>query len=640
LAQNATRERADLHVRIARAKKQQGKPREAVANFEKALALLSHQAEPEAHAAVLEDLIRLNLAENDFRALASTEDRLLAMTQAPELRFSMLLTSAARWKAASGDPARILQTLERACELRPDDLGVLEQLRDAYDAAGATQNAFAARRRIADCTHEPRARAERYFELAQMCFAEPGREDLGLELADRALASDPTMLDPLTVVARVLAERQEWSELARAYRRMLGRVERIPKGPVRTEVTWELCVRLGLVFRDHLEDEALSLDAFEDAVAEKPRDLRARLIVIELARKLGHPSRAVGHLIAAAELDAHRAQTFHDLFEVAQKTRLADQAYHAAAVTTFLGDADARERFVFEENRAEALPKFAAALDAEAWEYLADGHRDVHAEAVLAAVARAAIEARLEKMDQEGRLPSLDPALAVDVESSTVGVVRSFVWASHYLGLKLPAIHLSEDPDLKIAALPAQEPTVVLGQKVLGGLTLTELAFVAGRHLAYHVDRHRVLLFYASLEELSECWVAAVQIVRRQDAEGAEAGASPNGQVSDATSPSELEQRISRHLTDDERAALSQAVHAFLKQERPVHLHDWVAAVERSATRAGYLLADDLRTAAAILAEDEVGVLSADAKTDDLLAFSVSEELFLLRQGMGVAVQP
>ena len=250
---------------------------------------------------------------------------------------------------------------------------------------------------------------------------------------------------------------------------MLGRVERIPKGPVRTEVTWELCVRLGLVFRDHLEDEALSLDAFEDAVAEKPRDLRARLIVVELARKLGHPSRAVGHLVAAAELDPHRAQTFHDLFEAAQKTRLADQAYHAAAVTTFLGEAEPRERFVFEENRAEGLPKFAATLDADAWEYLSDGHRDVHAEAVLASVARAAIEARIEKMEQNGRLPALDPSAALDVDSSTVGAVRSFVWASHYLGLKLPAMHLSEDPDLQIAALGAKEPTVVLGQRCWAG---------------------------------------------------------------------------------------------------------------------------------------------------------------------------
>ena len=76
------------------------------------------------------------------------------------------------------------------------------------------------------------------------------------------------MLEPLTVIARFFADRQEWSELERAYRSMLGRAHRIPKPEVRSEVTWELCRRLGLLFRDHLEDPALALDAFEDAVAE------------------------------------------------------------------------------------------------------------------------------------------------------------------------------------------------------------------------------------------------------------------------------------------------------------------------------------------------------------------------------------
>jgi hypothetical protein len=104
--------------------------------------------------------------------------------------------------------------------------------------------------------------------------------------------------------------------------------------------------------------------------------------------------------------------------------------------------------------------------------------------------------------------------------------------------------------------------------------------------------------------------------------------------------PSELEERIGEHLTPDERVTLTQAVLAFLKQGRPVRLREWVASVERCAARAGYLLADNLEVATHPLEEDEVGVLSTEAKTEDLLAFAVSEELYLLRQALGVAVQP
>ncbi len=84
---------------------------------------------------------------------------------------------------------------------------------------------------------------------------------------------------------------------------MLERVDHMPQGPIRTEVTFELCRRLGLLFRDHLEDPALGLDAFEDAVHAKPTDLPMVLVTAELARSLGKHDRAALHLAEAASLD-------------------------------------------------------------------------------------------------------------------------------------------------------------------------------------------------------------------------------------------------------------------------------------------------------------------------------------------------
>src|SRR5262249_8028586 len=158
-----------------------------------------------------------------------------------------------------------------------------------------------------------------------------------------ALESDPTMLKPIEVIARLLAERQEWSQLEGAYEKMIARVQTAPDDKIKREVTCELYRQLGLLRRDHLEDFTLSLEAFERSIAIKG-DINARVIAAELAKRIGNSERAIVHLQAIARLDPSRVAVFHELFEEFQKQRRPDQAYSASCVTTFLGAADAREK--------------------------------------------------------------------------------------------------------------------------------------------------------------------------------------------------------------------------------------------------------------------------------------------------------
>ena len=616
-------ERAEIYVRLGQAKQQQDKRREAISHFEKALSLKP------THRAAMEALVELNVGEGDWRAVQNAEERLLAMLDTAEERFVLLMEFGARWRDAAGDVARARVVFERAREIRPDDLGVLGRLRGVYEAAGSVPDVLATRQRIAELTNEPRARAEAWFDLGKYCIFDLRRDELGLEHLDRALESDPTMLDPLALVARVLADRQEWSQLEQAYRRMLERVERIPKGAIRTEVTWELCRRLGVLFREHLEDPSLALDAFEDAVHEKPADLGTRLTAADLARSIGKHDRAAVHLEVAAALDPGRVATFHELFEVFQKLRRPDQAYEAACVSMFLRQADARERFIFEEHKPDGVPKPSYVLPAAGWGWLRVHDRDTFAEAVLAAAAPAAITLRLAQLKAEGRLPPLTPAARQDPEKTTISIVRSFAWAAHLLGVPAPAVYLDER-DLALASVPAEEPSVVIGNKVLRGRSLAELAFFVGRHLAYHVGAHRMLLYYPSIEDLSACFLAAVK------------AAVPDAPVPAAIRApvTELARGIALRLSEDQRAELAKAVAAFAENGSRANLGEWVAAVERCASRAGYLLAGDLDAAAAVLKSEPRTVLDADAKIADLLAFAVSEDHHELRNALGVAIQP
>ncbi|MEO7332295.1 MAG: hypothetical protein ABI193_27210, partial [Minicystis sp.] len=480
-----------------------------------------------------------------------------------------------------------------------------------------------------ELTPDTRSRAEQQFELGKHCL-DLHREELGIEMLELALESDPTMLEPLTVIARFFADRQEWSELERAYREMLGRAHRIPKPDVRSEVTWELCRRLGLLFRDHLEDPALALDAFEDAVAEKPNNLQDRYTAADLAKQVGRLDRAAHHLQAAATIDASQATIFHELFEIFQRLRRPDQAFASAQVTMFARIAEARERFIFEEHRPEGVPKFARGMRNEGWDLLRVHDRDHNLEAVFAAITPAVISARLGQLSLEGRLPALDPAARQDPQKSTISIVRSFTWASHFLGVDPPAIYLHDDATVGLASLIAEEPTALAGGRVLRGRTLAQLAFLVGRHLGYHAGCHRILLYYPSIEELSVCFLAAVKLVIPELPVPAPSRAAVK----------ELTSQLTSRLDDAERGELKRAVNAFEAAGRRANIAGWVAAVERCAARAGLLLCGDLDVASGALQSEPLGLIGPEEKLADLMAFTVSDEHHALREEMGVAIQP
>jgi tetratricopeptide (TPR) repeat protein len=634
------RERAEIYVRMANIRWQQGKRREAIASFEKAL-----QITPE-HRPALSALIDLNIGESDWRGVHAAEERFLASVELEDERFEHLVRFAERWHGAVGDEARALASYERARAIRPDDLKVLAALRKLYESANAIEDAIEARRRIAEVTQDPRAKASEYFELGQYLLEDLKDEERGLRMLDLALESDPTLLEPLALIAQVLADRQEWGQLELAYRRMLGRVGRSaeregggarrsriaqsPRAALRRDVRWELNRRLGLLFRDHLEDPASALGAFEDALQEKPDDLPTLLTAAAIARTAGRLDRAAAHLQAAAALDPADEGLFHELFELFQKLRRPDEAWAAAGVIMDLGVADARERIIYEEHRPDGVPRFTRALREASWERLRAADRDANVEAVLAAVAESAIDASIARRTSEGKLAQLDPRARQDPQQSTVSVVRSFAWASHLLGVEAPAIYLGDDDALGLAAVVADHPAVIAGGAVLRGRSLPELAFLVGSHLAYHVGPHRLLLYYPSIDDLRACFLAAVSLVR------------PSIPI-----PASLEE-AARDLAPDldarlyggARDRLFAAVEAFEEAGARADLAHWAGAVDRCASRAGYLLCGDLPTAAELVRSESSGAQAPEEKVGDLYGFAVSDAAHALRVELGIAIEP
>jgi golgin subfamily B member 1 len=85
---------------------------------------------------------------------------------------------------------------------------------------------------------------------------------------------------------------------------------------------------------------------------------------------------------------------------------------------------------------------------------------------------------------------------------------------------------------------------------------------------------------------------------------------------------------------------LALVVQRFMQNKADADINKWTQAVELSAHRAGFVLCNDLETAAKMVSTEPVpvGGMSAKDKIRELVLYSISEEYFSVRQHLGLNI--
>jgi len=94
-------------------------------------------------------------------------------------------------------------------------------------------------------------------------------------------------------------------------------------------------------------------------------------------------------------------------------------------------------------------------------------------------------------------------------------------------------------------------------------------------------------------------------------------------------------------LGEERRARLQALGELFVQARRPTDVVRWLGAIELTAARVGFLLCGDLAVAARLVAADPMtraAGLGPEEVIRELVLFSVSEQLFRLREHLGIRV--
>ena len=614
-----TTSQASLYAYVAEVKLAQDKKREAETNFEKALAVSTK------HQRSLDGLIMLALDAKEWSRVATFRKKRADALDDEDERAAELCRLADVLEQQCDDPQKAALALEGSDAARAGDIGVLSRLERLHTSLRQWPKLIAVLDELYRHASEPKVRGGYRFAQADVVLGRLREEPRGLAFLELALDEDPQNDRALSALIAVRTRREEWAELAAVYERLIDRCA----GLGDRERAWEVCRKLGVLRRDRLLDGPGAIEAFRGAVEVRPDDAESRAALAELYAAKGDRTVAVSELEKVAAVAPTRAQTYRRLHELHSRAQRPDRAWLTATCLEELGAADVSHELVIEQFRPDGPIRPTTALEDAWWdECLRAPGADPIVCDILRAVSATAIALRLEELAAKKKLPVLDPASKQD-KGSTASVVRTFVWAARALGIEVPDLYLFDDVPSGIAAVPAEAPGTALGPQVRSGMTVQQLAFLAGRHLTYYRPEHYALVFFPTLADVSSLVLASVRLV------------IPAISVPPpADNESRVATNLSARLSAEKKAAIENAVERLDARGGKLDLLSWIRHVELTASRAGLLLAGDLRVPMRLMKEESraIGELSSETKRGDLLAFCASDEYGKLRERMGVAI--
>jgi hypothetical protein len=383
---------------------------------------------------------------------------------------------------------------------------------------------------------------------------------------------------------------------------------------------------------------ARKVAALSARVAELERELEEARAQVSIEVDLSDvaPARTAGtptidedatELLRRVRHDPADDGILHTLFQYFGSKGELDRQWCTAHTLVYLGAANNEEAEVAAKHATEALIRPKGALTREGWARLL-----VHPEEeqltgeIFAVVVPAVLMGRLSALRRDKALLKLDPGKKQDAAKTTVQAVRCFSWGAAILGMAPPQLYADPDYPGTVEMVPGVPPSTRIGAQGLSGRSSTELAFLAGRHLAMHRVDHFMRLLIPQIRDLEDIFLAALSI--------GNPGLPMSAQVKELVIP--IAKAIEPILEPASVDRLRGHFLRFIEDGGRTNLQRWAASVDKTAARSGLLLANDLRAADALLKLEDPA--HKDEKMKDLLVFVMSERYAKLRKQIGIAL--
>lgn len=597
--------RALPFIRSGDALRAEGRAADAIAQYRQALALDS-AARP-----AFDGLTVLLVEQGAIdEAIALYRERLNNVYDKDET-VSLLDRLVCVWLDKRGDTTEALKTLEERLAFRADQQG-LRLLVKIHELRHDLDSALAAREELAAVLPDPAEQVDMLIDAAHQAEVELGDLSRAARLAKKAFERDPSNPVALEFAASVLKSLNDFAGVADLYEQALA-IEPLP------EVGLRLMSNLISVYREQLRDPERAARTARKAIRLAPSRADLRIVLADAYEKQGLLDEALDQARAAAMIAPEIPATYRVARHILQHAGNLDGAYAAAGIASWLDPNDTESaRFAGAYDSGSLLVAERTLTD-EDWELLA---AEVNPSLLVAldAIHDAVVTLRVKSRNRKPI--ELDPSMRHNPEKSTATVARSVHWAGRLLRISLPAVYILPDLEEPLVVARTEQPSLLFGRELASGHTLPELAFLSGRHLTLFRREYYLHALFRDARKLALPLRGALTLA--------------SGRTSNREEVRNMAKRLQRLLQDNDLEQLREATE-LLDADIDRLLEEWMAAVQRTAIRAGLLACGHPQTAGPLLERYPLrGALAPEQQTEALILFALSDQYAELRRRLGV----
>lgn len=612
-------DRGDAEWRLGESLRRVGELDKAVDHLREAADVDPGSPEP------LRALARVYEQTGDWEEYVRTKRRRLEIAVGAE-RFDLLLEIGDAEFAKLNDRGRATKTYVAALEERPDDRKLLTKLMQVYSEEKDWAKLVEVVLRLADFVDDAKQRAKYLHTAAIVSSRQLGEVDQALAFYDRALEYDATLGKAREEALELRRQKGDHEGVERLLKIQL---EEAKEAQDRGRIVLVLD-QLGELYRKFLNEPELSIDAYEAAQAFDPEgkeraETLAELYASDVDQYLDKAVRAQSQILAR---NPYRIESYKLLRKLYTEARKPDPAWCLCQALAVLNVAEPDEERFYRRHRADNAAPAQAVLDDAAWvEWLTHPDADPLVTRIFAAIQPTIIRARTQSIEALG----YDPRYVLDLASHQYPVSQTLYYAQGVLGFPAPPVFQNPNDPAGLGFLHANTPSIVLGRAAFESVVPNQsLAFVAGRHLTYFRPGFYVRHLVPTGTGLKAWLFAAIKLCVPQFPVAPDL----QGQVHESMA------LMAHDFQGAQKELLTSHVSKLLNSGGAIDLKKWVAAIDLTADRAGFLLAHDLGVAAEVMrATEDAASVPAKERVKEIALFSIGDSYFALRQKLQITVE-
>ncbi len=562
--------------------------------------------------------------KGDFGAGLTVRRQRLQLAVAQE-RFELLLEIGDVMFHKQSDRLGASKAYTQALEERPDDRRLLTKLMQLYSEEKDWAKLVDVVLRLADFVDDVKQRAKYMHTAATIASKHLGAVDQALGFYARVLELDPDnvkAVDEAIVLHRGKGKHDEVERLLKC------QIEQAKQAHDREKLV-RVLDQLGELYQKHLNEAELAIDAYEAAQAFDPEDRPraeklAELYALDPKQYLDKAVKAQAQILRRNPYRVESYKLLRKLFTDAKKP---DAAWCLCQALSVLRLAEPDEERFYKKHRAENAAPAQQALDEDAWARLMHWDLDPLVTRIFAMIQPTIVRTRTQPIEASG----YDPRYAIDCSLHPYPVSQTLNYVGGVLGMRVPLVFQNPNDAGSLGMVHARTPAIVLGRAAFEGQpAMQSLAFVAGRHMAYYRPGFYVRHLVPTGTGLKAWLFAAIKLCVPQFPISAEI----QGQVDEAMTA------MTQDFQGAEKDKLASVVSKLLQAGGALDLKKWVASIDLSADRVGFLLAHDLQIATEVIRSSEAASsVPVKERMKDIVLFGVSEDYFALREKLTVSIE-